>query len=385
MEQNPKLVLAVSVEDKSRELIRKGLAMANYKVSFISSMMEVFDSIAHFKPCAVVQDWAGISESQARSFHLKFPQKEISQNIVRVVIAPGVSPTLKIFCNESLVESVMSYSNAQTNLGQEIDRLLFLRQSSPLHEYKYAMRVGQEQYNQSEIDNKVEQALKSFPDDSDVKIEYGNLCLRRDQFNETDRQAQAVLSKEPDNVRAMNLLSRSLMKQGKFEDAISLLDQANILSPSNPKRLMLLGDAFYGNGEPDKALECYTNAKDLDSDLALDSDRKSGQILLENGDIDGALGLLRESMSEEEAASAFNNVAVIAVKDGKMQEALQLYFAALKALKTDSHFRAQIYYNIALCYHRQDDPELAKKYVRRCLKIDSNFEKAIRLGDKLAS
>ena len=112
----------------------------------------------------------------------------------------------------------------------------------------------------------------------------------------------------------MNLLSRAMMKQGDFKTAAQILEKANVLSPKNPERLLMLGDAFYGQGDIKKALSFYGQAKQEDEDLALNADRKIGTIYLEEGQLESAISLFKESLSEEEAASIFNSVFPLPVR-----------------------------------------------------------------------
>ena len=380
-----RLVLAVSGEPQTKEMIRKSLAMANYQVSFISSIMEINEAIMAFKPVALVQDWDSVSESQARQFHYKFSDKEASEGLLRVIISKNVSPQLKIFAKDALIDDVMSFSNAKLNLGQELDRLFFIQNNSPLHDLLKSIKKNNQNYNQQEVDNKIEEAIKMFPDETNVQLEFGGLCLRRKNMKECQKQSSLVLHKEPGNLRALNLMARAFMKSGDYLQAKDILEKANLLSPQNPKRLMLLGDAFYGSGDLDGALDCYQQAKDLDSDLTLDSDQKSGKILLEQGEIDQAVELFKSSVSQDEAASIFNNVAVAAVKEGSYDSALELYSTALKALKTDESHKVQIFFNISLCYYRMQDMKLASKYVKKSLRLDPSFKKAKDLSERLAA
>ncbi|SMF17032.1 tetratricopeptide repeat protein [Pseudobacteriovorax antillogorgiicola] len=374
-------VLAISNDNQNKNFIRKALAMANYKVSFISSMMEVGDAIFQFKPAGLVHDWAAVDEGQARHFHLKFTQKEIGRGVVRIILVPEVTTEMIVFSYDAMVEKVMSYSNAALNLGSELDQLYYKQDSTDIPNLLTRIRFSG-QYSQQDIDNEIMDAIKKYPNETNVQLEFGALCLREEEYDKSAHYSRDVLHKEPHNVRAMNLLSRSLMKQGNLEHATQILEKANILSPKNPDRLLLLGDAFYGKGDVTKALSYYQQAKSSDSDVALEADRRSGQVMLEDGQLESALSLFKSSLSEEESASIFNNVAVSKVQEGEMETALELYKTALKALKTD-RYKVQVFFNISLCYYKMRDHESAQKFIRKCLRIDPKFEKANSLAKKL--
>ena len=171
------------------------------------------------------------------------------------------------------------------------------------------------------------------------------------------------------------------MKSGQMADAIAQLEAANSLSPYNTERLVMLGDAFFQTGDNAKAKSYYAQAMNLDSH-AKDAQMGMGQVMVSEGDLNGALELLRNSASEDEAVAFFNNAAVLAVQKKKIGESFRLYESALKALKTD-RLKPQVYFNLALAFKRLDKIEDALKACRRALKYAPDFDKAQRLGQWL--
>ena len=95
-------------------------------------------------------------------------------------------------------------------------------------------------------------------------------------------------------MRAVNLLSRIAMKEGKWDEAQKLLEKANTISPKNGDRLLMLGDACYGKGDLDAALEFYKEAADSNPDLAEKAESAMGKVKVSQGDLEGALGLLQK-------------------------------------------------------------------------------------------
>ena len=86
------------------------------------------------------------------------------------------------------------------------------------------------------IDQKIEQLYEKYAHDPKVKMEYANLLLRKGEMQKSVVLAQELMNKDPMNLRANNLLARIKMKMGQFEEALVLLNKANILSPANPAR-----------------------------------------------------------------------------------------------------------------------------------------------------
>jgi tetratricopeptide (TPR) repeat protein len=359
----------------NRELVRKTLAMANYKVSFISALSEVTSAIAEFKPSVLVHDWAAVDETQTRKFHLNFSRTSTATELVRVLIVPDITPNLLAFANDALIERVYSYGSASLNLGAELDMVTSVQDKSEIAQLVRESRADGFKYDQNKLDAKVEELYQKFPHDTKVKLEFGNLNFRQNKYTEALVLASDLVAREPMNLRAMNLMARAMMKTGQWDKALDTLEQAQILSPSNPERLVMIGDACYGKGDLNKALQCYEEAADLDPDMIPAAHRQMGQIKLEMGQVEEALNLFKNSVSEDESAGFFNNAAVAAVRDGKPEQALKLYETAMRALKTN-RLKPLIHFNIALSHRRLGDNESAVKHLKKALQIDPNYEKA---------
>ncbi len=359
----------------NREMLRKALASGNYKVSFVSALSEVTPALADFKPNIFIHDWGAVDQSQSRLFHLKFGKTLQSVEMIRVLIVPEVTPNMLAFASDALIEKVVSYSSATLNISQQIDMLATAQESNELSRFLRESKTDGHRYSQQEVDNKIDELFQKFPHDNKVKLEFGNLSFRQAKFSESLNLASDLLSKEPTNLRAMNLKARSLMKQGHFDKAMETMQDAHVLSPANPERLIMMGDALYGKGDLDKAISCYQEAVKVDPDSSSQAQKQIGQVRLEQGHFEEALELFRSSVSEEEAAGFFNNAAVKAVRDQKLVEALKLYETALKAVKTDK-LKPLIYFNIALSLRRLGRDAEAGKYLKRCLHYNPQFDKA---------
>ncbi|MFW7381873.1 MAG: tetratricopeptide repeat protein [Oligoflexus sp.] len=371
-----RLALTLSPKTTSREKLRKALAAGNYQVSFISNISEVKPAIDAFKPVILLHDWLAVDESQSRKFHYQALRNEVFHSLPRVILVPDVSANMLAFANDVMAERVMSYSSAYLTLGNELEMLLqSQRTGREIKKLVREVRSEEAKYDQDEIDEKVNQAYQRYPHDLNVQLEYGNLKLRQDELEIAKIMAIEVIRRNPLNLRASNLLSRVYMKQGFWAKALEILQQADSLSPMNGERLMIIGDAYYGKGDLDQALSYYEKAKAVDESMAAKANRGIGQIKLQQGHLEDALALLGQSASEEEAAGYFNNAAVIAVKQGELDQALKLYDTALRALQTN-RLKPTIYNNIALTFRRLGQTQEAEKYLQKVLKIDSENPKA---------
>jgi tetratricopeptide (TPR) repeat protein len=363
-------------------MVKRAMQAAQFKVSFISTLSDVTRAIADLKPDLFVHDWGAQEESQARQFHLKFGQSTSAIELGRIILVPEVSPPLIAFASDAMVEKFQPYSSVPLTLANEIRMMLDGREASELHKFLRETRLSSYRYNQKEIDLRVEALFESFPHDPRVKLEFANLELRQGHFGRALTLAQELLNREPLNLRALNLLARAKMKLGDWDEALQSLTRANALSPHNPIRLMMIGDALFGKGDMEAALTHYHQAMKLDAELVKEAGRQVGLIKLQQGELEEAVMFFKSAVSEDEAAAFFNNAAVQAVRLEQYEVALKLYQSALQTLKTD-RLKPLIHFNIALSYARLKAFEEAILALKTVLRHDPHHAKAINLLEKV--
>lgn len=377
--ENNKVLAFCQPNSNLRDVVKRSLASYEYDVFFISSIHDVKPGIADINPGYYLQDWSAVDETQGKKLQLQLDKFDSYAKLYRIVLVEKINIRLQAFSYDARIDLIKSYSNA-INLGQTLS---MGQQSglSDLQNFVRNVKANRADYNQEVIDSKVDLAYQKFPHDNKIALEYTCLTYRREQYHETCRLANDILQRDVTNVRASNLYSRALMKLGDFEKAAIILDKANVLSPQNPERLVMLGDAFYGKGDLEKALEFYEGAH-VEDDRCVDAIKGVGQVKIEQGRVGEVVDLFKGSLSEDESASFFNNSAVIAVKGDKLLDAIKLYEIALKTLSSDT-YRPKILTNMAITCRRLGDHKKALRCVKAALKTDPNFERALRQYEAL--
>ncbi|RZA25710.1 MAG: tetratricopeptide repeat protein [Proteobacteria bacterium] len=363
-------------------MVKRAMQSAQFKVNFISALSDVTRAIADLKPDLFIHDWGAQNESQARQFHIKFGQSTSAIDLGRIILVPEVTPLFIAFASDAMVERFQSYSSVPLTLANEITMMLESREASELQKFLRETKLNSYRYNQKDIDLRVEALFVRYPHDPKVKLEFANLQLRQGHLGRALSLSQELLNREPMNLRALNLLARARMKMGDWDDALQSLSRANSLSPQNPTRLMMIGDALFGKGDMESALTHYQQAMNLDADLVKDAGRQVGLIKLHQGELEEAVMFFKSTVSEDEAAGFFNNAAVQAARLERYEDALKLYQSALQTLKTD-RLKPLIYYNIALSHSRLKAVDEAIKAVKTVLHHDTHHAKALSLLEKL--
>ena len=368
-------VLALCAKGPDRTNVQKALSAAGFKVSFGSSTAEAVALIADIKPIVFIHFQEAVDISQGKAMHQRLGRLDEHANLLRVLIVKEVNAETLAFANDNGIVKVLPEATAKMGLGQEVEMLLAgFRSKDGFRAIQRDIMENPQNYDQAKIDEAIEEAWEKYPHDPSVKMEFGGLSYRKDNLDEAIQVATDLVNDDPNNVRAMNLIARAHMKKGEFDKASEVLGQANALSPSNPSRLVMMGDAFLGSGKVELAEQCYEESLEGDPDNK-EASSALGKLKISQGDYDQALSLFKDSLSEEESAGYFNNVAVMSVREGNLDDALKLYHHALQALKTKSH-RAKVLFNIALTFRRKGDHIMAKKNLQKALKADDTHKKA---------
>ncbi len=152
-----------------------------------------------------------------------------------------------------------------------------------------------------------------------------------------------------DEVYSKNQKANNLYKQGKFDEALKLYDDALLLSPSDPKLKMNKGSTLYKLKQYDKAEELYNSslASD-DKKLKADIHYNMGNILFRQG----------EQLQSSDNASAKE----------KYQEALKHYIQALDLKSSDKDTK----WNLQLTHNRIKQVEQQQQQQQQQNKNDKN-------------
>lgn len=377
MAKNRKIVLLVTKEGPHREELKPGLERDGYDVEFAAEFEGAQKVMGTLKPFVMVHDWEIGDPAPSQSFQQRIAKIAAFSATIKILLVKESSPTILATASDCNVARIVTHANARLNLASEIQMVAAAESNTAdIQKTVRELQLHGKDYSQEEIDDLVEDAYRQFSHDPVVKLEFANLQFRQEDFEKSKSMAEEILRKDPHNVRCMNLISRVLMKQGDLNGAIEYLENANGLSPKNTERLSLLGKAFFTKGDLPKAERYFEEVLELEPDS--DSAAKSlGEVKLSQGDINGAFDIVKNSLSEEEAASFFNNTGVIAVKNGKFDEAVSLYESALDALSSDK-YRPPILFNLALAYRKKNNLTKALKCLNRALKFDTSYLKAVK-------
>jgi superkiller protein 3 len=127
----------------------------------------------------------------------------------------------------------------------------------------------------------------------------GDLEKSEKSFNE-------ALRLDPDHFKSLLHLSRILVDQKRYDDAIVRLTHAGELDPNSVDVQRLLGRAFTGESKTDEAVAAYRRTIELDAKDAW-SMNNLGFLLIEKERYDEAVPVLQKAVSLRKSVAVFHN------------------------------------------------------------------------------
>ena len=97
---------------------------------------------------------------------------------------------------------------------------------------------------------------------------------------------EAALAIDPDHLKSLVNLSRVLIEQKRFDEALDKLTQAGDIEPASNEVSRLIGRAYHAQGKIDDAVDAYRHAIELDEKDAW-SMNNLGLLFLEQKRADG--------------------------------------------------------------------------------------------------
>ena len=166
------------------------------------------------------------------------------------------------------------------------------------------------------------------------------------------------LIKKDENAEYYYNIGYIMTAQGKYSEAIKAFRKAAMIDRLFAKAYEGMGRAFQKLGQPEEAEKYMIRAADIH---------------MSKENIDEAEEVLNEIKEiSPDTINVYNSLGVLFRKKGEFKKSLLNYKKALK-LHPD---KPGIHYNIGRLYIEMKDPETAKSFFVKALKLNPNFEEA---------
>lgn len=225
----------------------------------------------------------------------------------------------------------------------------------------------------------LEACSNSNPDNLRIRIELALNLYHQELYTETMNLIEKDAKSEKGNPRIKHLYARCALKcdPPKFEEALDVMQEANLINPYNVDRLIHIGDTLLNLNRYSEAKGSFEQAHELDPDSS-GAIAGNGKCLLLTGDVNEGIALLKGAMNLKEMISVFNTAAIFSIKKKCHDKAMNLYDKALELAEDNKILKSKIHFNKSLGYRRSNKIDEAVDQLKESIKEDPNYEKAIR-------
>jgi tetratricopeptide (TPR) repeat protein len=207
------------------------------------------------------------------------------------------------------------------------------------------------------------------------------LALKANDPHKAARLALNAIDQNPNFFRAWNTLISAKQSSSEHQEAYALLQKMQLRNRDCVSRISAMGHTLIAMNDLNKAEQFFKSAMDRDP-FCSSALNGMAEIKFLQHDLDAAKTLLSKSSKAHELAVKLNTSGVVLSRQGKYEEALQLYTDAQYVLPDQSRGH-QIFYNIALCYAKWGKPNIASQFLRLALLKKPDYQKAIEWSARL--
>lgn len=157
------------------------------------------------------------------------------------------------------------------------------------------------------------------------------------------------------SVVLMNLLGKSLIRLREFSAALQVLERADGIAPNSVARLCAITEVKQELGDTQGAQKILKQVNNFDAENQ-DVINTNLNIGVVTGDGDKVASAIDRFTPNENILAYLNNSAIVRVKSGQIDSAIDLYQKAIESIPPDkTHLKAIIGYNLALAQVRKND------------------------------
>lgn len=187
------------------------------------------------------------------------------------------------------------------------------------------------------------------------------------QLENAIKALEAIRTESPTYAPARDWLAYLYMKANRFEDAVSLLEQAVEAEPENGRLWLSLGEAYQRTNRGSFAIVAYEEALKLGENGKLKA--TLGSLYLEEGETDKAIAMLEQAITEQGAGlDVLTNLGVAYLDADRMDDASRVFS---QVLERDSNNRIALSWLGYISLSRGEN-EMAIEYLTRARAVDRN-------------
>ena len=374
------IILYIKNENTHEAMISHLSNLQFNKTTHVKDTKELHDAASENANSLIIMDW---NEKETALLLEKFKHSKTHYQPIYLLINLD-NPNILNILSDYEITIVQVAPPSKSQVTQAL-KTIFSNKSPIAEQVEQFHQVTTARHDDNLIDAEtiLRDLIETHPDNLKYRSELASILIEQGEWHEANQIVSEILAQDRSLPRALHLKARCLLQDKHYDKAADYMSKCTSLNPYSVSRLIALGNVLLSKADPQLARNAFVSAEDLD---AANLEAKKGIAVCDmvTERISEAVSFLQELNSESEMASVFNNAGVVAIKQGKTADAMKLYGIAESMLKSKS-LLARVMYNHALAYFRSHDQDSAIEYLKKSIKADPHFEKAIRLFNKYKS
>lgn len=241
----------------------------------------------------------------------------------------------------------------------------------------YLAGIQAQSGNQEQADTHIGEFLQIAPNHAPGRKLAASIAMQRGEFARAERMVRPVVTANPEDLAALNLLAGALLAQNRTDEGLDTLTKIAALDPDSAEAQTRLAAGLFASGQGEVGLEHLRKA------LELDPKYQQADLMLvlahaRKGEFDEALAAAREFQQRQpESATPLSLLGRIYLATGKPAEAKQAF---LDALKLDSGDPAANQSLAALALQDRDFADARRYYEQVLAKHPDNLRVQMQLA-----
>jgi len=332
----------------SRDTVRAVLMreLSNYGIPEIKAQESLADCIEDLKKnptSLLVIDWEHGEEPVAKALTAAQGPHRVDTRPI-FFLALDISERVVSIAHEYNVSLIHTGEISKADIVKHLDDIVHNALMSPIcrqtfREVAELRRKG----DKAMVVSKLRDLCDREPTNLRASVELGFSYCEANMLDDAERWLHSVASRYPNDLRTKHLQARCAMRRGQFDKAFETLQEASLISPNNVERLVELGNILLNMDRVKDAMVRFHEALKLDeNNKEAKTGRSQCKMLL--GQVNEAVKLLGQMDNPEELASVFNGAAILAIRQQRFEQGLDLYKAAIGFLSHDNSSVARVFF-----------------------------------------
>ena len=188
---------------------------------------------------------------------------------------------------------------------------------------------------------------------------------KQNQWQDVHTWASQLLKEFPESINLYNIIGTTNKRIGKLDEALEAYKKAISFRPDYAEAYYNMGVILQEQGKREEALQAYNKVISIKPD-AFEAYNNIGNALKEQGRLLEAIKSYKKALSiKPDYAEAYYNMGCTLQEQGNLKEAIEAYNKCLSIWPD----YAEAYWNL---YGTAKNINDAKKWIKKCLEVDSN-------------